>query len=137
MRPLALCLLVLLASAVPAAAQDVARLDRPSPIAAHAGWLAWSARGADGRFALTLRDPGGAMSRPPVARRATAFDVDLGPGPGGGLVATYSRCRVEVQSSGSHLPPDYDEGRGARWPAGAASASRAGRARSARARDGA
>ncbi len=43
--------------AAPAAAQDIARLDRPSPIAAHAGWLAWSARGADGLFHLTLRDP--------------------------------------------------------------------------------
>lgn len=112
MRLLALCLLVLLACAVPAAAQDIARLDRPSPIAAHAGWLAWSVRGADGRFVLTLRSPEGVVTRPPVAGRATSFDVDLGPGPGGGLVATYSRCRVEVGTAGSYLPPDYDEGRG-------------------------
>ncbi len=109
MRALAVSLLALLALAAPAAAQDVARLDRPTPISAHGGWLAWSARGADGLFHLTLRDPGGAVTTPVIAGRATSFDVDLGPGPDG-LVATYSRCRVEVQTAGSYLPADYDEG---------------------------
>ena len=111
MRPLAISLLVLLALAAPttATAQDVARLDRPTPISAHAGWLAWSARGPDGLFHLTLRDPQGVVSTPAIAGRATSFDVDLGPGPDG-LVATYSRCRSEVPSAGSYLPADYDEG---------------------------
>lgn len=109
---IAAALLALLALAAPAAAQDVVRLDRPSPIAAHGGWLAWSARGADGLFHLTLRDPSGAVTTPAIAGRATSFDVDLGPGAGGGLVATYSRCRVEVQTAGSYIPADYDEGRG-------------------------
>lgn len=112
MRTLAVSLLAVLVVAAPATAQDVARLDRPSPISAHDGWLAWSTRGADGLFALTLRDPGGAVTTPPIAPRGTSFDVDLGPGPGGGLVATYSRCRVEVGTAGSYLPADYDEGRG-------------------------
>ncbi len=111
MRALAISLLAALALAVPAAAQDVARLDRATPISAYGGWLAWSARGADGRFALTLRDPTGIVTTPAIAGRATSFDVDLGPGRDG-LVATYSRCRVEVGSAGSYLPADYDEGRG-------------------------
>ncbi|MEA2143367.1 MAG: hypothetical protein QOI64_1797 [Solirubrobacteraceae bacterium] len=111
MRALAVSLLALLTLAAPAAAQDVARLDRPSPISAHAGWLAWSARGADGLFHLTLRDPQGLVSTPPIAGRATSFDVDLGPG-AEGLVATYSRCREEVPSAGGYLPADYDEGDG-------------------------
>ena len=112
MRTLATSLLALLAlAAPPAAAQDVVRLDRPTPITAHDGWLAWSARGADGLFHLTLRDPAGNVSTPPIAGRTTSFDADLGPGPGGGLVATYSRCREEVPSAGSFLPADPDEGR--------------------------
>jgi hypothetical protein len=111
MRTLAVTLLALLTLAAPAAAQDVARLDRPTPIAAHAGWLAWSQRGADGLFHLTLRDPQGVVTTPPIAGRATSFDVDLGPGLDG-LVATYSRCREEVASPGAYLPADYDEGNG-------------------------
>ncbi len=112
MRPLLVSLLVLLAFAAPATAQEIARLDRPTPIAAHAGWLAWSARGTDGRFHLTLRDPQGVVSSPTVPARATTFDVDLGPGPGGGVVASYSRCAQEVPSPGAFLPADYDEGSG-------------------------
>ncbi len=111
MRTLTTTLLALLVLAAPAAAQDVARLDRPSPISAHDGWLAWSARDADGIFRLTLRDPDGHVTTPPIAGRTTSFDVDLGPGPDG-LVATYSRCRHEVPSVGSYLPADYDEGDG-------------------------
>lgn len=106
-----LVLLGLLVATTPAVAQDVARVDRPTPVAAHAGWLAWSARGADGLFRLTLRSPEGAVSAPAIAGRTTSFDVDLGPGPEG-LVATYSRCRVEVGTAGSFLPADYDEGAG-------------------------
>lgn len=109
MRVLITTLLSLLVLAAPAGAQDVARLDRPTPIDAHAGWLAWSTRGPDNRFYLTLRNPQGQVTLAPIASRATTFDVDLGPGPDG-LVATYSRCRVEVQTPGSFLPADYDEG---------------------------
>ncbi len=103
--------MMLLAIAAPASAEDVARVDRPTPIAAHAGWLAWSARGPDGLFHITLRDPRGVVTTPPVSARTTSFDVDLGPGPDG-LVATYSRCHREVRTAGSFLPADYDEGAG-------------------------
>ena len=109
MRLLLIACLALLVLAAPAAAEDVARVDRPTPIAAYAGWLAWSARGADGLLHLTLRSPQGAVSTPSIPGRATSFDVDLGP-TAGGVVATYSRCRVEVPSPGSYLPADYDEG---------------------------
>jgi hypothetical protein len=111
MRLLLTCWLTLLVLAAPAAAEDVARLDRPTPIAAHAGWLAWSVHGADGLFHLALRSPQGTIAFPPIAGRATSFDVDLGP-TADGIVATYSRCRVEVPSPGSYLPTDYDEGSG-------------------------
>lgn len=111
MRTLALALVALPLLAAPATAQDVARLDRPTPIAASGGWLAWSARGADGRFQLELRNPDGVVSTPAIAGRGTTFDVDLGPGPSG-LLATYSRCAQEVDSPGSFLPVDYDEGSG-------------------------
>ncbi len=110
MRPFCISLLALLVLVAPAAADDIARLDRPTPVSAHDGWLAWSARGSDGLLRLTLRDPQGAISTPPIAGRATSFDVDLGPGPDG-LVATYSRCREEVGTSGGYLPADPDEGR--------------------------
>lgn len=111
MRLVVASLLALAVLAPRAAADDVVRLDRPAPIAAYAGWLAWSARAADGRFRLTLRDPRGAVTTPAVASRGTSFDVDLGPGPDG-VVAAYSRCRKEVATSGSFLPADYDEGSG-------------------------
>ncbi len=111
MRTLLTTLAALLALAAPAAAQDIARLDRPTPIAAHAGWLAWSTRGPDDLFRLTLRSPAGLITFPAVAPRSTTFDVDLGP-TAEGLVATYSRCRVEVSGPGAFLPVDYDEGSG-------------------------
>jgi hypothetical protein len=111
MRPLLLSLFAALVFAAPAAAEDIARLDRPTPLAAYSGWLAWSARGSDGLFHLKLRTPRGIVTTPPIAGRKTSFDVDLGPGPKG-MVATYSRCRSEVPSPGSFLPADYDEGKG-------------------------
>jgi hypothetical protein len=111
MRPLLAACLLALVLAAPAAAQDIARVDRPTPVAAHAGWLAWSVRTDDGRYRLTLRDPAGTVSTPPVASKGTTFDVDLGPGPDG-LAATYSRCRTEVGTPGGFLPADYDEGAG-------------------------
>lgn len=111
MRPFLVSILALLPLAGPASAQEITRLDRPTPIAAHAGWLAWSARGADGRFRLTLRDPEGVVSTPSVPGRSTTFDVDLGPGPDG-VMASYSRCAEEVPAPGSFLPADYDEGSG-------------------------
>ena len=91
-----LCLAAACAPALlpaPAAAQDtvLARVDRPTPIAAYGGRVAWSVRDpATDRFALVTQD-----GPVPVPTRGVAFDVDLGPGPDGGVTAVYSRCRTE------------------------------------------
>jgi hypothetical protein len=102
-----LALLALLAAVPPAAAQELARLDHPAPIAAHGGVVAWSARQADGRFALVTT-----RGRADVPTRAIPFDVDLGPGPDGRLTAVYSRCEEETPGVGGFAPMDIDEGRG-------------------------
>ncbi|HLM85115.1 MAG TPA: hypothetical protein VK272_02885 [Solirubrobacteraceae bacterium] len=59
-------------------------------------WLAWSSYDPAGRdYRLILRGPGGAAKAAPVPPRPVPFDVELGPRAGGGLIAVYSRCRVE------------------------------------------
>jgi hypothetical protein len=111
MRYVLAALLGSLAVAAPAAAQDVAKLDRSSPIAAYGGRLLWSAFQPDtGTWALVTR-VGGVTSALPVARRSVPFDADLGPGPTGSVVAVYSRCATEV-SFGSGGPSLYGRGRG-------------------------
>jgi hypothetical protein len=97
--------------AAPAAAQEVAKLDRSSPIAAYGGRLLWSAFDpATQTYGLVTR-VGGVTSGVPVARRTVPFDADLGPGPSGSVVAVYSRCTMEVPvgSGGASL---YGKGRG-------------------------
>jgi hypothetical protein len=98
--------------AAPAAAQDVATLDRSSPIAAYGGRLLWSAYQPDtASWALVTRVDG-TTSTVPVARRKVPFDADLGPGPTGSVVAVYSRCTTEITPSGSFGPSLYGKGRG-------------------------
>jgi hypothetical protein len=97
-RRLATILLALGAlSAAPAAqAADLARVDRPTPIAAYGGRLAWSTYdAATKRYSLTTR-VGDRTTTVPVAPRSVPFDVDLGPRSDGAVAATYSRCRVEA-----------------------------------------
>ena len=97
-----LCLAAACAPALlpsPAAAQDddvLARVDRPTPVAAYGGRVAWSVRDpATDRFTLVSQTSGGTPAPLPVAPRGVPFDVDLGPGPDGGVTAVYSRCRTE------------------------------------------
>jgi hypothetical protein len=98
--------------AAPAAAQDVATLDRSTPIAAYGGRLLWSAYDpATQTYGLVTR-VADVTSAVPVARRAVPFDADLGPGPTGSTVAVYSRCTTEVTPSGSFGPSLYGRGRG-------------------------
>jgi hypothetical protein len=115
MRRVVLLFLVGLAAATvaaPALAQDVAMLDRTTPIAAYGGRLLWSRfDAATGRWAL-MTSAGGATAAVPVAERAVPFDADLGPGPDGAPVAVYSRCAREVTPSGSFGPSLYGRGRG-------------------------
>jgi len=79
-----------LALAMPAGAQELAQLNDQSPIAAHGGWVAWSAR-VDGRYRLFSWHDG--LTRMlPVPGRARPFDADVGSDTRGRAVATYSRC---------------------------------------------
>ena len=105
-----LCLAAACAPALlpsPAAAQDadvLARVDRPTPVAAYGGRVAWSVRDpATDRFALVSQTAGGVPAPLPVAPRGVPFDVDLGPGPDGGVTACTSRCRdraAELRADG-------------------------------------
>jgi hypothetical protein len=98
--------------AAPAAAQDVATLDRSSPIAAYGGRLLWSSFDpATQTYGLVTR-VGGVTSPVAVARRTVPFDADLGPSADGSIVAVYSRCATEITSSGSFGPSLYGKGRG-------------------------
>ena len=111
MRHVLAALVGALVFAAPVGAQDVAKLDRSSPIAAYGGRLLWSAFDpATQTYGLVTR-VGGVTSGVPVARRKVPFDADLGPGPSGSVVAVYSRCRTEVPvgSGGASL---YGKGRG-------------------------
>jgi hypothetical protein len=81
---------------------------------AYDGVVAWSEseRTADDdpRYFLTAQRDGQRM-RLPVAPRGVPFDVDLGPGEDGGVVAAYSRCDREPDSFS--LPqPAHTTGRG-------------------------
>jgi hypothetical protein len=94
----------------------VATIAAPSPISAFAGRIAWSAYDtASGRYRLMTRS-NGIVARVPVRSRGVPFDVDLGPGADGGVVAVYSRCRREPgrQTLGNAIVqlPGWSTGRG-------------------------
>jgi hypothetical protein len=122
--------MILLASAVAvgatvptgatAAAVRLAHEAAPTPVAALDRVVTWS-RALDGRcgehrcqrYALVARVHGH-IRRLPVPIRAVPFDVDLGRGPDGRLLAVYSRCRREpVLVTGTGLPV-YASGGGCR-----------------------
>jgi hypothetical protein len=79
--------LAVAAPAAQAADSVVATTTRPTPLAADAGRVLYSAW--DGTsYRLTLLGSGPL----PIAGAASPFDVDLGPGPHGHAVAVYPRC---------------------------------------------
>jgi hypothetical protein len=82
---------------------ELVRSPRPTPLAWHRRWVAYSAYDGS-RYRLTLRSADGATVRPAVAPRSVPFDVDLGRGPDGALAAVYSRCRVEPRLDAAGLP---------------------------------
>jgi len=108
-----LALAALGAAAAPAHAADevLAHVDRPTPIAAYGGRVAWSARTPDGRAFRLMTWSGGVVSEVPVAPRKVPFDVDLGPAPDGSVVAVYSRCATEGVAGGFESA-SYLAGRG-------------------------
>jgi hypothetical protein len=81
-----------------------------SAVSAYRGHVVWS-RPSGRRFELMLWHAGAAR-RLPVPTRRVQFDADIGPGPNGGLVILYSRCRREAPE---HDPftrlPLYEQGR--------------------------
>lgn len=95
------------------AMETVVRLQsESSAVSAYRGRVVWSRPvAAAGRFELMLWHAGAAR-RLPVRTRRVQFDADIGPGPNGGLVVVYSRCRREAPE---HDPltrlPLYEQGR--------------------------
>jgi hypothetical protein len=85
----------LAAGAAPAVAADgvVGTAARPTTIDAYAGRAVWSAWDASARAFRLTESAGGRVRTLPVRPSRVAFDVDLGPGPRGGTIAVYSRCR--------------------------------------------
>ncbi len=63
-----------------------------TPIDGWNGWLVWSRRAADGRFALIARNPAGEGISLPVATQPTPIDASIGPGPDGQPLIVYTEC---------------------------------------------
>lgn len=68
------------------------------------GWLVWSRRDDDGRYALVARGPDGTGLRLPVTPQAAPFDASIGPGPAGTAVVAYSVCAKQT----SRVPTGCD-----------------------------
>jgi hypothetical protein len=125
----ALAVLALVPAAPASADQAIAEIGRESPIAAYGGWQAWSTFDESaGTYALTLRDPSGAVKAAPIAPAKSPWDVSLGPDAHGDVVAVYRSCgaggcdvRRLYVATGRDQPlrtvssPQYDEGSPAIW----------------------
>jgi len=64
-----------------------------TPVDGWGGWLIWSRRADDGRYALIARGPDGTGVQLPVAPQDAPFDAGIGPGPDGKPVVVYTTCR--------------------------------------------
>lgn len=88
----------LLLPAAAAADATIAEPAGPSKVSTHAGVTAYSVRGTDGRWRLVHdTNTDGRAQQVPIAPRGVPFDVDLGPGTDGQVLAVYSRCEQEPQ----------------------------------------
>jgi hypothetical protein len=115
----ALVALALLASPARALAdQTIASLSAPAPVSALGGRVAWSAYEPATRTYRLMTEVGGAVSAVPVRPRGGPFDVDLGLGSNGAIVAAYSRCKTEPPRRDPAIGnivaqmPDWSRGRG-------------------------
>jgi hypothetical protein len=107
-RAVGLSALVLaLIPAAPAAAdQAIAEIDRQAPVAAYAGWQAWSRYDdATGRYTLMMQPPGQAAAPAKLSTSSKPFDLALGPDAHQKLAAVYQRCG----SSGCDVRRYYPE----------------------------
>jgi hypothetical protein len=112
---------VALAAATPAWADfTLAKVARPTPVATWTDrrpvtFTAWSEFDpATNGYRLMVRHVHLNQTEPvPIAPRVVPFDVDLGPGRGGAVVATYSRCaREPTLQGGAAVLPLWASGRG-------------------------
>jgi hypothetical protein len=87
-----------LATATPARAADtvVTTVGQATTIDAWAGRAVWSTWDPAGNAYRLTVDNGGRLRTLPVAPSPSPFQADLAPGPNGGTVAIYSRCRKPV-----------------------------------------
>jgi len=104
---------LLLALAPSAAAQDIAPVADPTPIASYGGHLVFSRADGSGGFELVQRTGDGPITPVGVRPRSVPFDVDVGPTSGGRLLAVYTRCEKEpVANRGYPGITEYQTGRG-------------------------
>jgi hypothetical protein len=129
--PVAALALALVPAAPAGADQAVAEMARRGPVAAYAGWEAWSSYdGATGRYTLTVAVPGQPAAPVGIPTSARPFDVSLGPDRDHNAVAVYRRCgssgcdiRRYNTASGHDVKlstvssPSYDEATPAIWGA--------------------
>ena len=88
----------LLLTASARAEATIASPPNPSKVSTYAGVTAYSVRGADGLWRLVYdTNTNGRAETVPIPVRTVPFDVDLGPGADGQVLAVYSRCRREPQ----------------------------------------
>ena len=101
--------------APPPAPREI-RLDdlaAPTPVAAFASSYAWSRYDPrTRRYRLVIKSGRTWTAR--IRPRRVPFDVDLGPGPAGTIVAVYSRCRRETPSFVAIGQPNYTDSAGCR-----------------------
>src|SRR3954454_12318065 len=102
LRTSAVCAAGLVSLAFPGAAggqqdvpPDVALVADPTPIASYGGRLVFSRADGRGRFELVQRRGDGPVAPVGVPSRDVPFDVDVGPTPGGRVLAVYPRCETE------------------------------------------
>jgi hypothetical protein len=98
MKTFALALLLAALAAAPAHASDtvVATVAKSTTIDAYGGRAVWSTWDpAISAYRLTVYNAGRIRTLP-VPPNVEPFEVDLGPGPRGGTVAIYTRCRLAV-----------------------------------------
>ena len=129
--PVPVLALALVPAAPAAADQAVAEIARQAPVAAYAGWEAWSRYDADThRYTLVVavaRQPAAPVGIPSSSR---PFDVSLGPDRDHNVAAVYQRCgssgcdiRRYNTASGHDVKlstvssPSYDEATPAIWGA--------------------
>ena len=127
--PVAALALVLVPAAPAGADQAVAEMARQAPVAAYAGWEAWSSYDdATGRYTLMVAVPGQPAAAVGIPTSAHPFDVSLGPDRDRNVAAVYRRCgpsgcdiRRYNTASGHDVKlstvssPSYDEATPAIW----------------------